>query len=189
MTRPFLFCLLPIACCLFLFSCSTPGNIQNQNLAYLYLPEKFHFTPEFTVWNFSDDSSRLYVRLNPKEFLFTRSGENFAANFSISYRLIESYDNPLLVDSSRKNFTMIKKENSTTAIVAVDFLSNRNIEMLMECKIIDLNKNVTDIFFIHIDRSSRQSRNSFLVVNAIDSVPHFKKRIPALPTEIGRAHV
>ena len=139
-----------------LFACSTPGNIQNQNLAYLYLPEKFHFTPEFTVWNFSDDSSRLYVRLNPKEFLFTRSGENFTANFSIAYRVVESYDNPLLVDSSRKNFSMIKKENSTAAIVTVDFLSNRNIEMLMECKIIDVNKNVTDIFFIHVDRRNNQ---------------------------------
>src|SRR5258705_12556915 len=114
MTRPFLFCLLPIACCLFVFSCSTPGNIQNENLAYLYQPVKQHFSPEFTVWNFSDDSSRLYVRVNPKEFLYTRSGENFTSNFSIAYRVIESYESPIVIDSSRKNFSMLKKENSSS---------------------------------------------------------------------------
>ncbi|HLG34055.1 MAG TPA: GWxTD domain-containing protein [Bacteroidia bacterium] len=160
------------------FSCSTPGNIQNQNLAYLYQPVKQHFSPEFAVWNFSDDSSRLYVRLNPKEFLYTRSGENFTANFSIAYRLVESYENPLVIDSSRKSFSMIKKENSLSAIVTVDFLSNRNIKMLLECRITDVNKNVTDVFYLHVDRSSNQSRNSFLAAT-VDSVPFFRNFLSA----------
>ena len=179
MTRLFLYCLLLIVYCLFLISCSTPGNIQNQNLAYLYQPVKQHFSPEFAVWNFSNDSSRLYVRLNPKEFLYTRSGENFTANFSIVYRLRESYESPVLIDSSRKNFTIVKKENSIEAIVTVDFRSDRNIIMLLECKIIDLNKNVTDIFYISVDRSSSQSRNSFLVTEENDSVPLFRNFISA----------
>src|SRR5258706_15626072 len=112
MNRFFLFYLLLFAFCVFIFSCSTPGNIQNQNLAYLYQPVKQHFSPEFAVWNFSDDSSRLYVRINPKEFLYTRSGENFTSNFSIVYRLVESYESPILIDSSRKMFSMLKKENA-----------------------------------------------------------------------------
>jgi GWxTD domain-containing protein len=176
MKRLLLFCLLPFAFCLFYFSCSTPGNIQNQNLSYLYQPVKQNFTSEFTVWNFSLDSSRLYVKVNPKEFLYTRSGENFTSNFSIAYRLVESYENPLVVDSSRKSFSMIKKENSLEATVTVDFRSDRNIIMLLECKIIDLNKNVTDIFYIPVDRSSRQSRNSFLVTNT-KSAPLFRNYV------------
>src|SRR5947207_10668483 len=127
MSRRFFFLILHSAFLILNFSCSTPGNIQNQNLAYLYQSVKQHFTPEFSVWNFSDDSSRLYVRINPKEFLYTRSGENFTANFSIVYRLVESYENPLRIDSSRKTFSMLKKENSSSSVVTVEFLSNRNI--------------------------------------------------------------
>jgi len=116
MNRFFLFYILPIACCLFIFSCTTPGNIRNQNIAYLYQPDKLHFKPEFKVWNYSDDSSRLYVRINPKEFLFTRNEENFTANFSVAYRLIESYENPIVIDSSRKSFATRKNENSSANV-------------------------------------------------------------------------
>ncbi|MBK5286747.1 MAG: GWxTD domain-containing protein [Bacteroidia bacterium] len=179
MNRRLLFLILNSAFCVLHFSCSTPGNIQNQNLAYLYQPVRQHFSPEFSVWNFSDDSSRLYVRINPKDFLYMSTGENFAANFSIAYRLIESYENPVIIDSSRKTFSILKKENSSSALVTVDFLSNRIIEMLMECKITDVNKNVTDVFYLHVDRSSNQSRNSFLVMNASDSVPVFSNFISA----------
>jgi GWxTD domain-containing protein len=83
-----------------------------------------------------------------------------------------------MIDSSQKKFSMIKKENSHSAIVTVDFRSDRNIKMLLECKISDVNKNVTDIFYLNVDRSSRQSRNAFLLMTA-DSVPLFRNFISA----------
>src|SRR5215212_3089902 len=85
-----------------ILSCSGPGNIQNQNLSWLYRKDKQHFEATFNVWHFSNDSSRLFVSLDPKDFLYKRSGDFFTAEISVGYRLVESYENPAVIDSSSK---------------------------------------------------------------------------------------
>lgn len=159
------------------FSCSGPGNIQNQNLSYLYRKDKLHFTADFNVWHFSDDSSQLYVRLDPKEFLYKRTGDFFTAEVSIGYRVIESYENPALIDSSSKKFILQKKENPLPVTLSLDFRSGRQMEMLLECRITDMNKNVTDAFYVHLDRSVIQNRNYFHVLPLNEDIPLFGYRI------------
>lgn len=155
------------------FSCSTPGNIQNQNLSFIYRNDKLHFNPQFNVWNFSKDSSQLFIRLDPKEFLYKRSGDVFTAEISVGYRLVESYENPVVVDSSSKKFVFQKKENPLPVPVSLEFRSDREAEMLLECRVTDIHKNVTDFFYINVDRSSKQSRNYFRIVSPSEEIPFF----------------
>ena len=161
------------------FSCSTPGNIQNQNLSYLYRKNKQHFTAEFSVWHFSSDSSQLFIRLDPKEFLYKRSGDFFTAEISVGYRLVESYESPLVIDSASKKFVLQKKENPLPVAVNLEFRSARQAEMLLECKITDVNKSITDIFYLNVDRSTEQSRNYFRVASPNEEVPFFSYQISA----------
>lgn len=182
MNRGALLLILHSALCILNFSCSTPGNIQNQNLSYLYRKDKRHFTADFKVWNFSGDSSRLYVRLDPKEYLYKRDGDFFTAEVSLGYRLVESYEEPVLIDSSSRKFIFQKKENPLPVPVSLDFRSNRPIEMLLECRVTDVNKNVTDIFYLNVDRSTNQSRHSFLIVPPDEDIPLFSYYVSPLDT-------
>ena len=174
----FLF-ILPFAFLILHFSCSTPGNIQNQNLSFLYRNDKLHFNAAFNVWHFSADSSQLYVRLDPKDFLYKRNGDFFTSEILISCRLLESYENPVLIDSTSKKFVLQKKENPLPVSVSLEFRSDRQLEMLLECKITDVHKNVTDIFYVNVDRSTEQSRNYFNVISPNDSMPVFSYQLAA----------
>src|SRR5258706_1030474 len=173
MNRGILFLILNSVFLILNFSISTPGNIQNENLSYLYRNDKQHFRVKFNVWHFSNDSSQLFIRVDPKEFLYKRSGDFFTAEVSVSYRLLESYENPLLIDSASKKFIFQKKENPLPVTVSLEFRSSRQIEMLMECKISDVSKNITDIFYFNVDRSTEQSRNYFRVAPLHDETPFF----------------
>lgn len=161
------------------FSCSAPGSLLNQNLSYLYRKDKQHFAAEFNVWHFSDDSSRLSVRLDPKEFLYKRTGDFFTAEVSVGYRLIESYENPMVIDSASRKFVFQKKENPLPVPVSMDFRSDTLAELLLECRITDINKNVTDFFYINVDRSTNQSRNYFKLVPLNDETSLFTNRVSA----------
>jgi GWxTD domain-containing protein len=179
MNRVFIFLVFISACCILNFSCYTPGNIQNQNLSFLYRKDKQHFNTQFHVWNFSADSSQLYIRLDPKDFLYKRGGDFFTAEILISYRLVESYENPVVIDSSSKKFVLQKKENPLPISVSLDFRSNRPAEMLLECKVTDAHKNVADIFYVNVDRSTEQSRNYFNIFSDNEEMPVFSYDISA----------
>src|SRR5258706_11438910 len=133
MNRGILFLILNSVFLILNFSCATPGNIQNENLSYLYRKDKQHFSVKFNVWHFSNDSSQLFIRVDPKEFIYKRSGDFFTAEVFVRYRLLESYVNPLLIDSAIKKFIFQKKENALLLMVYLEFGTMMQIEMLMEC--------------------------------------------------------
>src|SRR5258706_16293851 len=111
MNRGILFLILNSVFLILNFSCATPGNIQNENLSYLYRKDKQHFSVKFNVWHFSNDTSQLFIRVDPIEFLYKHSVDFFTPEVSISYPLLELYENPLLIDSTIKKFIFQKKEN------------------------------------------------------------------------------
>jgi hypothetical protein len=109
----------------------------------------------------------------PVEFLYKRSGDFFTAEISVACRLMESYESPVIIDTCSKKFVLQKKEHPLPVTVNLEFRSDRAADMLLECKITDINKNVFDIFYLHVDRSTPQSRNYFNVVSAEDGTPVF----------------
>jgi len=134
MKQIFLFCLLQIAYCLFLSSCSTPGNIQNQK-PRLLIPARqtalhtWVFSLEFFWWQFAALRSHQSERISfyPRRWKFRFK---FFHRLPFGWIVWESNCNWQLA----KIFSMLKKENSSSAIVTVEFLSNRNIECCSNVK-------------------------------------------------------
>lgn len=50
-------------------SCNPSNKISNQNAAALYNPENNLLHPQFVVYHFSSDSSRLFVKVSLPELL------------------------------------------------------------------------------------------------------------------------
>ena len=64
--------LLPIVV---LAGCFLSNKISNQNLSYIYKSNLSLMHPEFLVYNFSEDSTRLFFKVNTDELLFTKQEE------------------------------------------------------------------------------------------------------------------
>src|SRR6185369_7207527 len=92
---------------LFLSGCFGTRQISSENLSSIYHQGTQLFHPEFSVFHFSNDSSRLFAKLNTEEFLKIRQPEDgFKASFRIICRLVESYESSVLLDSTRVDFVV-----------------------------------------------------------------------------------
>src|SRR5438094_492783 len=91
--RQIAWCILHSAIGIFLFSCYSSRDLSNRNLSDIYHKSEQVFHPEFAVVHRTDTSSVLYVKVNPKEFLYMRQADDrFKASFNIHYNLLESYE-------------------------------------------------------------------------------------------------
>ena len=106
-----------------LAGCFPPGNISNENFSSDYRDDEKNIHPEFSVFHFSADSSRLFIRLNTNELLFVKQQEDtFRAAFQVYLRVIDSYQSPMERDTARKTFHINKTlEGVGKRIYTVDF--------------------------------------------------------------------
>jgi len=61
---------------LFFNGCFSGSQISSENLSSIYHQGEHLFHPEFTVYDFTTDSSHLFIRLNTDEFVKIRSEDN-----------------------------------------------------------------------------------------------------------------
>ncbi len=153
----------------FLSGCTVTDKISNQNLAYLYRSTSSILHPEFHVYHFSDDSSRLYFRINTEDLLFIRGEDGISkADFTVSCRLLRSFDNNTLVDSTSLRF--LEKESAEGTFLS-GYLNLRtgnsspdsNTTSVLEINISDNNRKLSSRFFTGVNKSGFQNRQSFLI--------------------------
>ena len=166
---------------LLLAGCFFGDKISNENLAYTYRGSASVFHPEFIIYHFSDDSSRLFYKLNTDELLYTKQDDQrFSAVFKITYLLYNSIDAKTTADSG----SVIIKDSrgqspSNTLIGHIDFKSGYFPYGVLEIKLSDLNRKQNANFFVKIDKSTKQSRQTFLIaLNSFDQ-PCFHNYVTA----------
>jgi GWxTD domain-containing protein len=166
---------------LLLAGCFWGSKISNENLAYTYHSGAAFFHPEFIVYHFSMDSSRLYYKLNTDELLYTKQDDQrFSAVFKITYFLYNSIDAKTSADSG----SLIIKDSrgnspSNTLIGHLDFKSGIMPYGVLEIKLIDLNRKQSANFFVKTDKSTKQSRQTFLVALKSFDQPCFHNYVAA----------
>lgn len=161
-------------------SCITHDIISGQNLSYLYKKNLTSFHPEFSVWHSSNDSSNLYVKINPDEFLHTSQSEDptlSRAAIRISYRLLGSFSSKVTFDSSATTIKHLRKNSSKDTseliIKLIKFKMDNETSGLLEISIADLNRKISNRFFINVDKTNLQGRQFFLLKSK-DNTPLFK---------------
>ncbi len=150
---------------IFLIGCFPTGSISNENFSSDYREDEKNIHAEFAVFHYSTDSSRFFIQLNTNELLFVKQQEDtFRAGFQVFLRVIESYENPLVKDTARKDFRINKTlEGTGKRIYTVDFRLPEPRQYIIECNIYDSNKKVTETDYINLDNSSPQSRQNFFL--------------------------
>ncbi|CAN5583859.1 hypothetical protein BH11BAC1_BH11BAC1_08830 [soil metagenome] len=161
------------------FSCTTTKDLSVVNLSDLYRNSDKFYHPEFLVAHQSDSTSKMLVRLNTKEFLFSRQNDDhFRAFFTIRYRLAEAYESiNVILDSGSTSFTIGEEEKNQQKIYEVPMRLTGKREMLLLVTIHDNQKNFEEEFYVQVDNISPESRQSFLSFTKVDSLPLFKNYI------------
>lgn len=149
---------------LLLAGCWTVRDYSVSNMASMYRVSEKNFHPEFTAFNESDSTVRLFVKLLPAEFLFARQPDGkFMAFVNIHSDALISYEDATVIDSSSKTFSFELAEKELVRIVEVVVPAPSDTSILIRCTITDKTKGNDDFFLIPVDRSSLPSRQDFLV--------------------------
>jgi GWxTD domain-containing protein len=174
------FFFVPALFCMFI-ACTGTKDLSVVNLSNVYRNTDHVFHPDFLVQHLTDSTSRLHVQLIGSEFLFSRQSDNhFNSFFTIRYRLAEAYESiNVILDSGRASFRITEEEKNLKKIYQLPILLPKKSEMLLLVTIHDLLKNYEEEFYVPVDNSSSQSRQSFTLTLLNDSVPAFRNYIGA----------
>jgi len=168
----------PAFFCFFL-ACTGTKDLSVVNLSNVYRNTDHVFHPEFSIRHLTDSTSSLHMLINTNEFLFSRqNNDQFNASFTIRYRLAEAYesikDN---LDTGSVSFRITEEEKNLKKIYDLKFRIPAKSEMLLLVTIRDNQKNFEEEFYLPIDNTSKQSRQSFTARIINGSVPLFKNYI------------
>ena len=163
--------------------CFGGRQISSENLSSLYRQGEQLFHPEFSVYHFAADSSCLFVKLNTDELLKVRQQEDgFKAAFRLQCKLVESFESNVLLDSANTEFIVdpsVFENQSKSRLYTINFKIPRQGSFLLSCTIVDLNKKVSEEYFISIDHESSLSRPNFFVSSIQREVPLFRNYLAA----------
>jgi GWxTD domain-containing protein len=171
------------ACVLFLLmiqSCGGPKRISNQNLAYRYSPGINFIFPAYRVYNITPDTTRVFFHINPSELLFVNTDTlmEFRSAFSISFRLLRSFDSREPSDSGTFFYDYKKNDAEGTRIQDhFDVRTPDSINYLLEVTLSDLNRQQAVVEYMTIYRSGIQSPSDFMIFDAQWNRPIVQKFI------------
>ncbi|MGI8893126.1 MAG: GWxTD domain-containing protein, partial [Bacteroidia bacterium] len=155
-----------------IFASCGPQKISRQNIARIYELDKLIQKPVYTLYHFTNDSSRLYIRLNSENFLYVKENESSIARARIKFaiRLYNSYETAHIVDSTAILVTHDKPAEPVYFYNGID-LKIFPGDYLMELDIIDINRKNSTRHYINIENSNFQSRQTFMATLQPEDTP------------------
>ena len=152
----------------FIINCATNTHApikRHKNLSYLYNDSEVFLHPKFQIYNFSEDSSKVYFNIPIQDLLIKDLGNSYDkyALIEIHYRVYESLSVSSLIDSStftQRVFVRDKNKNYTfnikTPKLTRSYLRLQVKDIFSERKRAD---------YIYIDKGESVNRQSFLITN------------------------
>jgi GWxTD domain-containing protein len=166
----------------FTVSCFSVRDISSSNMSAEYRGNEKDFHPDFIAFNESDTVIKLFVRLQPSEFLFARQPDDkFRAFITIHADLINSYEDTKVLDSASAIFSFDLSEKDSPAILSVSLPARSLSTFLIRCQIIDNTPATSHQCMIPLDHVNYPSRNDFLVTD-LKGDPVFRYYLSAFDT-------
>lgn len=148
-------------------SCTTYQNTtgtRNKNVSFIYNPSSSTLHPQFVVYNETDTSSKIYIKLKSKELMYVPNGETSQAIIKVNYFLYNSSKTMILVDSGTFYYHF-KQFNTENVIKSFEIKTRDTVTYFLDLTIFDVNQNAGNQYFISLDRSQRINKDDALIVN------------------------
>ncbi|MFM9985034.1 MAG: GWxTD domain-containing protein [Flavobacteriales bacterium] len=154
--------------------CQYQGTTQSGSYKMLYDFQSASLHPQYVLYHFSNDSSRIYFRVKSDELLYTRttSESPFLANFKIECRSYKP--DGILEDSTSVVITDQSRSSGGWLIGHMNVLMPQGMHnVVLDCS--DLKKNTSQTNYITADKLSHYSDQNFLVCDAHNDEPLFSR--------------
>ncbi len=161
--------------CLYLAltSCDGLHKISNTDLSYQYKTNHDILKPEYLIHHFSNDSSRLFVKIPVKGILYKRNdaGE-MESLFNVRLIFFPAYENKHFKDSISFKFSPQYTTDSSAYVLKYFDFKRPQTNCLLAVRLNDLIRGAFKESFIDIDLSA-QSQQRFLFEEDSSDIPLF----------------
>ena len=151
-----------------------------KNLAFLYNPSSTPIHPEFIVYHEAQNRSRLYIKVYPVELLFNQANREgiYQAQLKIHYELRELVDgkeSEMVEDSATAVFTLRMEEVKSVFIANLPIRTQESRQYLLKITTTDQLRNKGTVNYIHVDRSTINTAQNYMVTHALIGTPSFDR--------------
>ncbi len=156
-------------------ACAPLNRVSNRDMAAMYDPAKEVMLPRYLVYNVTDTSTRLYVRINSEDLLYQQHGGPAPeAEARLSGRIYTNYESDKFSDTCSLVIRDVQQDEEAHALLHfVDFKTPAAKEYILELSMTDMNRHLTHKTYYSVNNQSKQSPVNYLVVQAGDSLPVF----------------
>ncbi|MDY6801397.1 MAG: GWxTD domain-containing protein [Bacteroidota bacterium] len=146
-----------------------------RNLRMIYHPGSSSLHPQVKVYNTSDTSSLLLVKVYTRELLYNLANteKKLLSRVGVFYSLYHFNEDKEkeLVDSATTTFKFEKNPNIQYQLLKIDVPAEAGKEYMLEVITTDLNRKNKQYSFLKIDRTIDPSIQDFLIYNKHNSEP------------------
>lgn len=159
----------------FIVGCAPLNRISNRDLATQYDPVKDLLFPKYQVYNVTDTSTRLYIKISTEDILYQQQGNGeLLSEVFVGIRVYESYETDKFSDSCSVNIFDKKEDEEVHSLIQfIDFKTPAAKLYVLEITLTDMNRHLSQKTYLSVNNKSKQSPVNFLVVHAEDSLPVF----------------
>lgn len=139
-------------------------QVTNRNLAFLYNSEEGIIAPSYKLFHTTDTLSELMFNVHSIGLLYKKNDTTafFEAKYRLSYRIYESYESKVIVDSGSRYFKDVQIDLQSKRINNSVSLKIRNGKTgLLEVILSDLNKHTENTQFVPFNKSTVYNADNF----------------------------
>jgi GWxTD domain-containing protein len=172
------FVLIPTIISSLLFSCfgvKIANNDKKTGMGAVYNPYVQQLHPQYFIYNSSKVQSRLYVKLNLSELMFSPIGPNrtYISKTKISYKVFAIDNTDIVVDSASVDFEIKKKKGENSAISYININDKGLNKYYLQIITTDEYKQSRAEDFITVNRQDEGNCQDFLTnINSVN-YPYF----------------
>ncbi len=148
--------------------------IGSANLAQIYNPVSTTIHPNIFIRKNNSQDIDLYVVINDNELLFSKANaqNQSMAKVRVFYKMIDSYENNTLIDSSLKVITIKKSSSSKTLAIKIKLKPIQEEKFVLQTTVTDLNRGKMNISFIDVDKNNSYCYDNFSKLKIDNSQPY-----------------
>lgn len=168
---------------LYFAGCYSSGTINNQNYSGDYDKRVNNLHPELMANHLNKQKTRVYIKINASELLYAKPPEgNMRSRFKIIYRLFNSMESKVVLDSATLTFVDEKNNQTSNDIInSFDINTSMDDNFVLQVRFIDQNKNDEAGATLHITRTNVNNRHNFILFSNETYLPLFRNNL--LPEE------
>ncbi len=146
----------------------------SEQLALIYNPYSTSIHPKVFVKKSGISTIDLYVMINDSELLYSKANAQQAnvASVRIFYKIMESYENTALVDSSAQMITLGKSDQPRTYAIKIRLKNVELDKFVVQTTVTDLIRGRMSMHFCDVDKTNPYSADNYMITDLRDMQPY-----------------